>query len=128
MTDPRDDQFWNEMGPEMRRALHLDPLSDEEAAREFDEAPELPLSEEQIAEFVRRAAGAIPREPSYKERTATPNAEIDKEVGEVVELFRNEGDLDPDVEEEMRRQREEALADDDDDDDEEEDDEETDEP
>jgi hypothetical protein len=123
MTDPRDDQFWNEMRPEMRRALHLEPLSDEEAAREFDEAPEIPLSEEQIAEFARLAARAVPREPSYNERTTKPKAEIEKEVGEVVELYRNEGDLDPDVEEEMRRQREEALADDD----EEEDDEETDE-
>ncbi len=123
MTDPRDDQFWNEMEPEMRRALYLDPLTDEEAAREYDEAPEVPLSEEQIAEFARIAGSAVPREPSYNERTNKPNAEIEKEVGEVVELYRNEGDLDPDVEEEMRRQREEALADDD----EEEDDEETDE-
>ena len=65
----------------------------------------------------------VPREPSYNERTNKPSSEIEKEVGEVVELYRNEGDLDPDVEEEMRRQREEALADDD----EEEDDEETDE-
>lgn len=55
MTDPREDQFWNEMEPEMRRALHLDPLTDEEAAREYDEAPEVPLSEEQIAEFARIA-------------------------------------------------------------------------
>lgn len=122
MTDPRDDQFWNEMEPEMRRALHLDPLTDEDAAREYDEAPEVPLSEEQIAEFARIAGSAVPREPSYNERTSKPNAEIDKEVGEVVELFRNEGDVDPDVEEEMKRQREDALADDDD---EEEDDEET---
>lgn len=121
MTDPRDDQFWTEMRPEMRRALHLEPHSDEEAAREFDEAPEVSLSEEQIAEFARIAARAVPREPSFNERTNKPNAEIEKEVGEVVELYRNEGDRDPDVEEEMRRQREEALADDD----EEEDDEET---
>ena len=123
MTDPRDDQFWNELRPEMRRALHLDPLSDEEAAREFDEAPTVRLTEEQIAEYARIAAGDMPREPSYSERIGTPNTEIDEEIGEVVELYRNEGDLDPDVEDEMRRQREEALADDL----EEEDDEETDE-
>ena len=123
MNDPRDDQFWNEMRPEMRRAMHLEPLSDEEAAREFDESPEVPLLAEQIAQYARIAAGAIPREPSYNERTTKLDAEIDKEVGDVVELFRNEGDLDPDVEEEMRRQREDALADDE----EEKDDEETDE-
>ena len=32
MTDPRDDKFWNETAEEMRRALHLRPLTDEEAA------------------------------------------------------------------------------------------------
>jgi len=122
MTDSRDDRFWIEMSPEMRRALCLGPFSDEEATREYDHAPAVPLSEEQIAEAVRIATDAIPREPCYNERTATPNAEIGNEVGEVCELLRNEGELEPDVEEKMRRQREEALADEDD---EEEDDEES---
>lgn len=123
MTDPRDDQFWNEMRPEMRRALHLDPLTNEEAARAYDQAPEVPLSEDQIAQFVRIASSAVPREPSYNERINKPSEQLEEEVGEVLGLYRNEGDIDPEVEEEMKRQREEALSDD-----EEEDEEETDEP
>jgi len=115
MIEPRDDRFWNEMGDEMRRALHLDPLTDEEAAREYDEAPEVPLSEEQIAEYARFAGSAVPREPSYNELTAEPKQEIEDEVGEVLGLYRNEGEADPDIEEQMRRQRDEALSDDDED-------------
>ncbi|GEM_PF-3947886 len=113
MTDPRDDRFWNEMGDEIRRALYLAPLTDEEAAREYDEAPEVPLSEAQVVEFARIAASAIPREPSYNERTGDPKREIEDEVDEVLGLYRNEGEADPGVEEQMRRQREEALSDDD---------------
>lgn len=122
MTEPRDHTFWNEMTREMRRALHLEPLSDQEAEREYDEAPELSLSEDEINAIARLAGSAIPREPSYTERTRRPNRQVEDEVEEVLGLYRNEGELDPDVEERMRRQREEALADDD----EEEDDSETD--
>ncbi len=113
MTDPRDDRCWNEMVEEMRRALHLAPLTEEEAAREYDEAPEIPMSEDQVAEYARIAASAIPREPSYNERTLDPKQEIEDEVGEMLGLYRNQGDVDPEVEEQMRRQREEALSDDD---------------
>ncbi len=113
MTDPRDDRCWNEMVREMRRALHLAPLTEEEAAREYDEAPEIPMSEDQVAEYARIAASAIPREPSYNERTLDPKQEIEDEVGEVLGFYRNQGDVDPEVEEQMRRQREEALSDDD---------------
>lgn len=111
MTDPRDNTFWDEMVGEMRRALHLCPLTDEEAEREYDEAPEVPLSEDQIAKYAKIAGSAVPRELSYEERTTSgeTNKTIDQEVGEVRGLYRNEGDLDPDVEEEMRRQRKEAL-------------------
>ena len=119
MTEPRDERFWNEMGDEMRRALHLDPLTDEEAAREYDEAPEVPLSEEQIAEYARIADFAVPREPSYNERAGRPKQEIEDEVGEVLGLYRNEGEADPDIEEQMRRQRDEALSDHDEDEDDE---------
>lgn len=118
MIDLRDERFWNEMGPEMRRALHLEPLSDDEAARAFEEAPELPLSEDQIAEFARIAAASVPREPSYLDRTAERGAEIDQEVGEVLELHRNEGEDDAEIEERMNQQAEEALGDDDDEDEE----------
>lgn len=119
MTDPRDNTFWNEMTDEMRRALHLEPFTDDEAEREYDDAPEVPMSQEQIAEYAKIASSAVPREPSYEERTANSEAieEIDQEVGEVLGLYRNEGELDPDVEEEMRRQREEALSDDEDEED-----------
>lgn len=101
------------MVEEMRRALHLAPLTEEEAAREYDEAPEIPMSEDQVAEYARIAASAIPREPSYNERTLDPKQEIEDEVGEMLGLYRNQGDVDPEVEEQMRRQREEALSDDD---------------
>ncbi len=116
MNDPRDNTFWNEMTDEMRRALHLNPLTDEEAEREYDDAPAVPMSPEQIAEYTKIASAAVPREPSYEDRIAGSKAieDIDHEVGEVLGLHRNEGDLDPEVEEEMRRQREEALSDDED--------------
>lgn len=120
MTDPRDDKFWNEMADELRRALHLRPLTDDEAAAEYDAAPELPMSEEGIKEAIRLAKSRVPVERSYAERTggAAASEELDQEVGEVLGLHRNEGELDPEVEEEMRRRREEALRDDKEDEDE----------
>lgn len=118
MTDPRDSKFWREMADEMQHAMHLRPLTDDEAAAEYDAAPELPMSDAEIEEAVRLAKSRVPVERSYAERTGSPagSAEIDQEVGEVLGLHRNEGEHDPEVEEEMRRQREEALQDDEDED------------
>lgn len=117
MTDPRDDRFWNQMADEMRRALHLPPLTDDEAAAEYDAAPDAPMSNAEIEEAVRLAKSRVPAERSYAERTRAPgpNEEIDQEVGEVLGLHRNEGEFDPEVEEEMRKRREEALQDNDED-------------
>ncbi len=114
MNDPRDNKFWNEMKDQMRHALRLYPLTNEEAERAYDEAPDVPMTEEQIAEFAKVACSSVPREPSYKERISrTIDQQIDQEVEESIGLYRNEGEIDPEVEEEMRRQREEALEDDD---------------
>jgi hypothetical protein len=114
MTNARDNKFWNEMADHMRRALHLNPLTNEEAERAYDESPDVPMTEEQIAEFVKTACSSVPHEPSYKERiSGTINQQIDQEVEESIGLYRNEGEIDPEVEEEMRRQREEALEEDD---------------
>lgn len=117
MTDPRDNRFWNEMADEMRRALHLPPLTDDEAAAEYDAAPDVPMSDSEIEEAMRLAKSRVPVERSYAERTSAPGPikEIDQEVGEVLGLHRNEGEFDPEVEEEMRKRREEALKDDDED-------------
>lgn len=115
MNDPRNDKFWREMKDELRDALDLRPLTDEEAERAYDEAEPVPFTEDQIAEFIKIASDTVPREPSYEERSGgtVTDSTIDQEVGEVLGMHRNEGDVDPDVEEEMRRQREEALQDDD---------------
>lgn len=114
MNDPRDKKFWDEMKDQMRHALHLHPLTNEEAERAYDEAPDAPMTEERIAEFVKMASSSVPREPSYEERIGgTINQQIDQEVEEAIGLYRNEGEIDPEVEEEMRRQREEALEEDD---------------
>lgn len=116
MTDPRNDKFWNETAEEMRRALHLRPLTDEEAAQEYDAAPEVPMSEDEIEAALRLAKSRVPIEPSYADRTGTPgtDADIEREVGEVLGMHRNEGEADPEVEEDMERKRKEALEDDED--------------
>lgn len=113
-TNNRDDKFWLSAADEMQRALQLRPLDEEEAAREYAEATDAPLTDDEIEAAMEIVKARIPREPSYEERTDRPAgfAEMDKEVGEVCGMHRNEGEVDPEVEEEMRRQREAASEDD----------------
>ncbi len=113
MTAPQDERFWNEMANEMRRSLHLHSLSEEEAQAEYDSAEDLPLSEAEIEAAVRLATSHLPVEPSAAERAMSSGKDekIDHEVGEVIGMYRNEGDIDPEVEERLRGIREEALGD-----------------
>jgi len=115
MTDQSDNRFWEAMVPEMQEAMHLRPYTSAEAEWEFDEAPAVPLSEDDVNRYAEIALSGIPREPSYAERTASSDSDspIDAEVQELQGMFRNQGELDPEVEEEMRRKREESQDHDD---------------
>lgn len=121
-TNNRDDNFWADMADEMQRALHLRPLTEDEAALEYQQAPEVPISDEEIDASLAIAKSFVPKEASYDERAKRPAgyAELDQEVGEVIGLHRHEGETDPEVEEEMRRKRAEALREDEEQDDEDE--------
>ena len=114
-TNNRDDNFWADMADEMQRALHLRPLTEDEAALEYEQAPKAPISDEEIEAGLAMAKSLVPKEASYDERTkrSAGFSELDQEVGEVIGMHRHEGETDPEVEEEMRRKREEALREDD---------------
>ena len=104
----RDDQFWNEMVGEMQEALHLHPLTNEEAAREYQNAEPAPMTADDVDRYLSIAKSIIPKEPGYSAVTnlAEEVAEIDREV---VGMCRNEADEDPEVEDKMRRERERTI-------------------
>jgi hypothetical protein len=113
MTSPsRDDKFWDAMAEEMQRALHLAPLTIEEAALAYEQAGEEPLSLADVDECVAIARFGIRETPEAQHvgSLSSDYAEIDQEVGEVVGMCRNEGPEDPEVEDMKRRQREKALS------------------
>jgi hypothetical protein len=52
--EPEAEAFWDEHAPLLRESMLLRPLTDEEAERACQDAPEVPMSDEEISEIVRR--------------------------------------------------------------------------
>ena len=108
----KDEQFWREMAGEMQDALRLRPLTPEEAADAYEQAPDELLPDDEVEHLVEAALRQVPKEESYEERIgrAAEQGTLAEEVGEVIGFNRNgDGDkFSPEVEEEMRRGREEA--------------------
>jgi hypothetical protein len=108
-----DDRFWDDVAGKLRKAKGLCPPTPEEAEAAFDEAPEIPLSDDQIDSIVESVTSGevTPWDPA-------PDTGWDdnpaQEIGEqVLAVFRNQGGDDPDgdrAESELERE----LLDDDD--------------
>ena len=107
--------FWSKKAREsFRDALHLRPLTEEEAERELAKSQRGPLPDVVVDAIVERAkeierAGSSQRAPEW-----TDSVDVSEVEQELVAMHRNEDEISPAVEEKLRRARE-ALEEEDED-------------
>jgi hypothetical protein len=104
------DKFWTDAAANLRRAKRLHALTPEEAQAQLDAAQEVPLSEEEIESVIDAAT-------SGELTTWTPTPHLDwaedfdtaAVADDVLQLNRNRGEEDPEVEQLLDELRREAL-------------------
>lgn len=107
--DNMHDDFWNDVLPDIREALGLKDLSIEESKKAYDEAPAVDLHDNEIEWLMKCAMTEIPQEPGCD----VGSHEIPKATLEgFLQLNREEGEEDPEIDALIRRQRDEALDED----------------
>lgn len=104
------DKFLGTMASKLRRALHLHPLCAEEAEKEYRDAPSEPMPSEKLDAMIKSIV-------SGKDDWASPDASLDDELEsgideEALQLNRNLGDEDPEVDDLVDRHRRKALEND----------------
>jgi len=115
------DAFWEEVAPELERALGFSPFSLEEADARLAKGLRVPLTEQEIESMVAYATGKTAHLPEHRSVVSDSDlSEADAEFlePELLALYRNQGDEDPDVDAEIERMGREALDEEDEDDDE----------
>jgi hypothetical protein len=107
------DKYWDDIAAKLRSLKGLCPLTPEEAEAEFDAAPEIPLSDEQIRSIVDSVVSdELPSCEPEPELDWSPEREHEA-VGEAVgEMYRNRGEDDPNTEKTEEELRQELLSDD----------------
>lgn len=106
------DNFWDDAVGKIRKAKGLYPLTSAEADAAFEDAPEVPMSEDEIASIVDAVTSG---ELASWESLAQDDYESDptfKEVNEsVLEVFRHEGEADAEAEAVEKELEDEMLND-----------------
>lgn len=100
------DSFWNEIAPKYRKLKGFCPMTPEEADAAYDAAPVVPMTAEEIQRIVDGVvAGETPEwEPEIIEWSPNENLEAVKD--EMLAVYREEGEADPETdakEEELRK-------------------------
>lgn len=106
------DKFWDDVAPDLQRAMDLRPLTQKQAKKAYDEAPEAQITDDEIEQLLRSSRLDIPQEACFDASDSMTHG--DSHVArDVCEIHRNEGDSkDPEVDELLDQQRREALEDD----------------
>lgn len=107
------DKFWDEVAGKLRRLKGLCPPTPEEAEAAFDSAPDMPLSEAEIDSI---AESVISGELTSWDPVPSQDWDDDPAVAQVGEearqLFRNEGEEDPEADRVEKELENELLNDD----------------
>ena len=103
--DNMHDEFWNDLLPDIREALGLRELTIEESVKAYADATPVELGENEIQWLMDQAITEIPQEPGFDEGPDVPRATLEG----FMQLNREEGDSDPEVDAFIQRQRDEAL-------------------
>lgn len=94
----QDDKYWNSIVGKLRRAQGMCPLTPEEAEAAFDSAPDMPLSDEQIRRMTEAAMSGALLEGGLDDDKPWDESEYENLPEESLQIFRNEGEPDTDVE------------------------------
>lgn len=106
--DNMHDDFWNDLLPELRDTLGLRPLSIDESIKAYNEASAVDFSEADIQRLIEQGKSDIPQEPGFGDAAD----HVDESTkAEFLQLNRDAGDADADVDDLVQRQRDEALND-----------------
>jgi hypothetical protein len=110
--DANPDKFWNDLAEAFRREMGLRPLSADEAQAELDGAPCIPLSEEEINNLVE---GAMSGELAVWDQSPDPSWLTEEDTSEiesgVLQVNRNPGEEDPEIDAQIEELRRKALED-----------------
>lgn len=107
--DNMHDEFWTNVLPDVREALGLRPLSIMESELAYRDAPVVELREDEIDGLMAQAMSDIPKELDHD----TPTTDIsDAMREEFLQLNREQGDEDAEVDDSIQRQRDEVLDED----------------
>ena len=110
------DKFWDEVADKLRRAEGFCIPTPEELKAELDALEAEPLTDDQVDEMVRAAtSGELATWTPLPDLGWTGEGESSDISDEVMQLNRNLGDEDPEIDELLDQQRREALGTDEDD-------------
>ena len=113
--DNMHDGFWNSILPDVREAFGLRPLSIEESEQAYRDAQAVELSDDEIDGLMAKSMSDIPKEPGFSPSPDDATVDVpDATREEFLQLNREKGEEDPEVDDLIQRQRDEALGDDED--------------
>lgn len=102
------DKFWSEMAGRLRRALHLDPLTMQEAEEEYRAAEDKPIPDETIYAIMQSVCSGEETPFPHRDRDLEGTHESNIE-DQVLQLNRNQGEEDAEVDELIEKHRRKAL-------------------
>jgi hypothetical protein len=106
------DKFWRDVAGDLARASGVSPLSPEEAQKEFEGLPDVPLPDSEIESIVQQVTSgelAIWTPTPINEETLGPGSAAIEE--DVLQLNRNAGEGDAEADELLDELRRKALED-----------------
>jgi hypothetical protein len=108
-----DDKMWERVAGELRRKKGLCPPTPDEAEAQFDAAPAVPLTRDEIRLIIDAVlSGKVSPPEPVPDEDCEPDPAI-AEIGEqALALFRNEGEADPEIEKAQQDLENELLDDD----------------
>jgi hypothetical protein len=105
------DRFWDTISDELRGALHLRPWDAEQAERECEEAPDAPLSSDQINAIITAIDAGHTQLDTYQNASPLETLAASELEEEVCVLNRNAGEKNVEVQSRIDSLRRKALED-----------------
>ncbi len=106
------DRLWKELAAKFRHRNGLTPMTPDEADAAYDNSPAIPLSTDQIRSIVESATSDEPLTWEPPTVDWQGNAEADEVEDELLALYREQGEADPESDEAENELRRKMLSDD----------------
>lgn len=105
------DEFWEEIAPIYRTYRKLCPMTTDEAEAAFDDAPEIPMTAEEIAGIVEKVVAGTPPDWQPDPEEWSPDRKLDRVQDDMLAVYREEGEPDPDTDAKEDDLRKRMLSD-----------------